>query len=337
MQDHTQDSRLRGLEASGSSSPVTSLASQPTSFSGMGSVALHLPTFPHIIENARRTSTRAITRQALLILRGHQAMTGALNLSALARRTGYHRRTVARALDFAVRVHVLERVEWEPLGSTDHPNQPGRPVRYKSLWKPTTSKRAPSPHTPLQRHTRTRVSSRPESVEVPPGQPAGYPGRNKPWPMQLRSLGHEGLGERTTTEKEQQRSEEKDRGVGPPVIADLILREAVANFLNHVTRIHRVRKRMDNRVRSRSPRRSRSVSSGFPWSSYLGPSPRVVTAGRVAPRDSDFDRTTGPELCYALDGPRTLVMSCASRTSDLSSAVRSSGCSGLRPHTVGCG
>ena len=315
MQQRTQDSRPPSPDAAGSSSPVTSRPGEPAPLSGMGSVALSLPTFPQIIEHARRASTRAIARQALLILRGQPLMTGTLNVSYLARRTGYHRRTVARALDFAVRVHVIERVDWAKLSQSSTTSRPGRPVRYKSLWKPTTSKRAPSPHTPLQRPMRTHASY----------AMAGH-----------RSIAA-GFGDEVELRQKRTVSEGKQDGDGSFVIADSVLREAVANFLNHVTCIQRTRWRMERRAHAANARRTRALSPPTIGSFPLRVLPRGVSSGRRETHDSDFPRTDDFELRSQPDAERTLATSCASRTSDLRRAVRSSSHSGLRPHTIGCG
>ena len=139
--------RMRGDvgTASASSSTPSTAASEGV---GTHPAPSHLPPykFPKIVERAYRTSTRTILKQVLIFLERQPNRTAEVNISAISRKTGYHRKTVARALDFGERFRVIECVNDRTWSPTKGEIQPGSPKVYRSHWKLLSSKRAPSPY-----------------------------------------------------------------------------------------------------------------------------------------------------------------------------------------------
>jgi len=130
----------------------TDTSNDPAPAASLVPVVVQPIVYPEIVNKARRDSTSIVLKQVLRTLQREDGRVALVNLSLLAVRTGYSRRTVARALAFGVRVHVLERVAEEPMFPSIERGRPGRPIRYKSLFNVRCSKRGPSPHTPQQRH-----------------------------------------------------------------------------------------------------------------------------------------------------------------------------------------
>lgn len=104
--------------------------------------------FPRIVESARRRSTREVLRMALRSLARMDARTGFLSSSFLARVTGYHPRTVARALLYAERTGVIRRVSAGARIGLSATRRPGIPNVYTTNWKARCAIRAPSPTPP---------------------------------------------------------------------------------------------------------------------------------------------------------------------------------------------
>ncbi len=100
--------------------------------------------YPKVVASARRPSTRTILTHILDTLQGSPNRTGPVNVSAVSRVTSYSRMTVDRALAFGIAFHVLARVKNQHSFRGLEEKHPGKPQVYKSLWKLTTSKRAPS-------------------------------------------------------------------------------------------------------------------------------------------------------------------------------------------------
>jgi len=305
--------KIRGLEPSTCSlslRPATDSAREPTWRSGAGSVSLQLPSFPDIIEHVRRSSTRDVVREALLILRGKPSRTGQLNVRLLASRTGYSRRTVARALSFAVAVNILERVDWAKYGANNPGRQPGRPARYRSLWKPTTSKRAPSPHTPLQRHTRERAKSLLHQREFTEDELIGVEnGRIDRLRAAANPARYTDPDQATTTPNLTSNDGNTEQD---PILAlrNQLLIKTVANFLNYVISHNHIQRLMDGVPRNRRSHRGRTTYVS-PWASSLtrrigrlttdgGPptSDRTLGLSPPARKPGGLDRLTptGPSL-----------------------------------------
>jgi hypothetical protein len=109
--------------------------------------------FPRIVESARRRSTREVLRMALRALARMDARTGPLSSSFLARLTGYHPRTVARALLYAERTGVIRCVSAGARIGLSATRRPGIPNVYTTKWKARCAIRAPSPTPPtVYRH-----------------------------------------------------------------------------------------------------------------------------------------------------------------------------------------
>jgi len=104
--------------------------------------------YPRIVEDARRKSTRAVLQAALRALARMDARTGPLSSSFLARLTGYHPRTVARALLYAERTRLIRRVSAGARIGLSATRRPGVPNVYATDWKARCAIRAPSPTPP---------------------------------------------------------------------------------------------------------------------------------------------------------------------------------------------
>ena len=141
----TVKEKTGGIESNGSTfSPIPpTVASEGV---GTHPAPSRLPPykFPKIVERAYRTSTRTILKQVLIFLERQPNRTAEVNISAVSRKTGYSRKTVARALDFGERMKVIQCVNDRTWSPTKGEIQPGSPKVYRSHWKLLSSKRATS-------------------------------------------------------------------------------------------------------------------------------------------------------------------------------------------------
>jgi len=104
------------------------------------------------LTKARRDSTNIIIQALVQELRTTTDGEAPLNLSQIARQTGFHRKTVARALAFALSVGIIAYVAQGKTKSPLRGTQPGVPSIYRLNQKLLNPRRAPSPsHSPYKR------------------------------------------------------------------------------------------------------------------------------------------------------------------------------------------